>query len=132
MSRRAAPDSPGNERADCDAGKAPRDAGGPCGDQDREPAACHVRGQVANALTAILLHAEAIRRWSAKHGATETEIVESARQIATNAGRVWAALDDGVPATSTDGASGGDDLGMRPRFRRSCLQMAGSGARCGR
>lgn len=48
--------------------------------------------QVANALTAILLHAEAIRRRSADMGSERTEIVSSVRHIVSSAKQAWNAL----------------------------------------
>ncbi|MBW6401343.1 hypothetical protein KPL78_26045 [Roseomonas sp. HJA6] len=121
MSRWAAPDIPSAERCASDVGEALRDACCPCGGRDRAPAACGVRGEVANALTAILLHAEAICRWSARQGIVDVEIVASARQVAANAGRVWMALDDTTPATGTDGAAEETDQGPSPRFQGSGL-----------
>jgi hypothetical protein len=49
--------------------------------------------RIADALTAILLHAEAIRRRSAGMGGEETETVSSARHIAGNAQLAWNALE---------------------------------------
>ncbi len=49
--------------------------------------------QVANALTSILLHAEAIRRRSAGMGSEETEIASSARHIVSSAKQAWNALE---------------------------------------
>lgn len=48
--------------------------------------------QVANALTAILLHAEAIRRRSADMGREQTEIVSSVHHIVSSAKQAWNAL----------------------------------------
>lgn len=50
--------------------------------------------QIANALTAILLHAEAIRRRSAGMGSEEAEIVSSTRHIISSAKHAWTALDE--------------------------------------
>lgn len=49
--------------------------------------------EVANALTAILLHAEAIQRRSAANG--HAEIMRSASQIALTAQRIWVVLGHG-------------------------------------
>lgn len=59
--------------------------------------------QTANALTAILLHAEAIQRRATGGNCNDVEIAASARHIARNARRAWEAI-EAAARTSGDQA----------------------------
>jgi hypothetical protein len=52
------------------------------------------RDEIANALTAILLHAEAIRLRSKRVAPQASNIASSATQIRSHAERVWRVLED--------------------------------------
>lgn len=61
-----------------------------------EPCACRLvacRRQIANSITAVLLHAEAIRRHSRALDKPSEEINISAEHIICNAMQVWNALE---------------------------------------
>lgn len=59
--------------------------------------------EAANALTAILLHAEAIQRRATGASGNDAEIAASARHIARNARRAWKAI-EGVARAGGDQA----------------------------
>lgn len=66
-----------------------------CGSRRREMArgTNPLRSEVANAVTAILLHAEAIRRHTADRGIDQAEAAASAQHIAVAAKRLWDVLE---------------------------------------
>ncbi|WP_180899163.1 hypothetical protein [Martelella soudanensis] len=53
----------------------------------------HMRGEVANAICAILLHAEAVHRREIAGIARPTESRQSAEQIISNAKRAWEGIE---------------------------------------
>lgn len=61
----------------------------------------HLRAQIANALTAILLHSEVIRREAAAYGGAVPSVEHTTEHIVLNAKRIWRLLG---PAGSTSTA----------------------------
>ncbi len=55
---------------------------------------CFLRAQVANALTAILLHSDVIRRGTAASAGDAANIDHSAKHIARNVERLWELVGD--------------------------------------
>lgn len=72
-------------------------AGGPSGHVNGGPGCGQPRLQIVNAITAILLHAEVVRRQADGAAPADADLALSSRHIAENARRLWRVLGEPGP-----------------------------------
>ncbi len=80
-------------------------AGGPAGHSNGGPRGGQPRLQIVNAITAILLHAEVVRRQADGAAPADSDLALSSRHIADNARRLWRVLGEPGPRDTPAGAA---------------------------